>query len=34
MAEVQAEQHNRANPVPATAVDPGQNPPALPAGAS
>ena len=31
MAEVQAEQHNRANPVPAVAVDSGQNPPAVPA---
>ena len=27
MAEVQAEQHNRAHPVPVTTVDPGNNPP-------
>jgi hypothetical protein len=32
MAEVQAEQHNRAHPVPVTAVDPGNNPPAAPPG--
>jgi hypothetical protein len=31
MAEVQAEQHNRANPTPVAAVDPGLSPPAVPA---
>jgi hypothetical protein len=34
MAEVQAEQYNRANPVVVAPPDPGANPPALPATAS
>ncbi len=33
MAEVQAELHNRANPTPAAAIEPGQNPPGTPPGA-